>query len=216
MAIGRKTGGRVKGISKNKPKSIKLPDTDENRALVLMAPTAEIRSPKAVMLSAMMKFERMSDVLMAKAERMTLAKTPSEDIAKVVAEAHKFTFAAVSCAEKVSPYVHARLIAVQGEAAADKPAYVIRAPSVMEDSSAWQASVGAAVMDMEAQSASVVRQNEVAATQIAETPQTAPQPAAVALVADPKTNRITIMPPGPRVVQPVGTQEWLDSIKKVG
>jgi hypothetical protein len=213
MAPGRKTGGRIAGVSKNKPKPLKLPDTEANRALIAMAPTAEFRSPKAVMLSAMMKFERMSDVLMAKAERMTGEQQPYEDIKQVVAEAHKFTFAAVNCADRVAPYIHARLIAVQGEAAADKPAFVIRAPAVMSDSSAWQAAVGAAVVDMEAQSGSVVRQNEVAATQVAPEPKATPAPSPVVLANDPKTNRITVMPPGPRVVQPTGTAEWLARVE---
>jgi hypothetical protein len=211
MANGRKTGGRRKGVP-NKPKLIVSPEQlARDRAIALMTPD-EIRTPKAVMLSAMMKFERMSDVLMAKAERMTGDKKPYEAIKQVVAEAHKFTFAAVNCADRVAPYIHARLIAVQSEDKPDRPAFVVRAPAVMTDSSAWQAAVGAAVMDMEAQSSPVVRQNEVAATQVAPAPQASPTPAPVVLAPDPKTNRITAMPPGTVILKPSGTTEWLDSV----
>ena len=109
-----------------------------------------------------------------------------------------------------------RAIAVL-DATDGKMPFVVRAPAVMADSSAWQAVVGAAVIDMEAQNSPVVRSNEVAATLPAQTGQQAPQTAPVALMNDPKTNRITVMPHGPRVVQPVGSAEWLASIqKKVG
>src|ERR1700678_2418688 len=109
MAIGRKTGGKVKGVSKHGPKPIKLPDTAENRQLVLMAPTAEIRTPKAVMLDAMIFLDRMARDSFEKQDYVP---------------ALKYMQASVQVAERVAPYVHARLlIAVQGEAAADKPAY---------------------------------------------------------------------------------------------
>jgi hypothetical protein len=218
MAPGRKTGGRITGISKNKPKPIRLPDTEENRALALMAPTAEVRTPKAVMLSAMLKFERMSDVLMGKAQRMTQTRADPGGIAKIVAEAHKFTIAAVQCAEKVAPYIHARLLSVESRGdMADKAPFVIRAPAVMEDSSAWQAAVGAAVIDMEAASVPSGGQPEVLAhpaQQQAAPPQNAPADVPVVLVPDPKTSRITVMPPGPRVVQPFGNAEWLDRVEQ--
>jgi hypothetical protein len=195
-----KSGGRVRGTP-NKPKPVVLsPDEEaQNRVMTIVTPS-EVRSPKAVMLDAMMFLDRMARDHFEKQDYAT---------------ALKYMQASVQVAEKVAPYTNARLIAVQGEAAADKPAYVIRAPSVMEDSSVWQASVGAAVMDMEASAARTEVLAHPAQQQPVE-PQTAPQPAAVALVADPKTNRITVMPPGPRVVQSAGTQEWLDSIKKVG
>ena len=211
MANGRKTGGRRKGVP-NKPKLLVSPEQlAKDRAIALMTPD-EIRTPKAVMLSAMHKFERMSDVLMAKAERMTRTRAEAGGIAKVVAEAHKFTFAAVSCAEKVAPYIHARYLAIEARGEENRPAFVVRAPAVMTDSSAWQAAVGAAVMDMEAASAPVVRQNEVAATQVAQTPQAPPTPSPVVLAPDPKTNRITAMPPGTVILKPVGSEEWLDSV----
>jgi hypothetical protein len=214
-----KTGGRKKGQG-NKPKAIVLPDTDESRALIALAPTAEIRTPKAVMLSAMMKFERMSDVLMAKAERMTGDKFPYEDIKQIVAEAHKFTFAAVKCASEAAPYVHAKLLSIESRTEEKAAPFVVRAPAVMADSSAWQAAVGAAVIDMEAAQSPgnevPVRQTESGATLPAQTEQQAPQTAPVALMNDAKTNRITVMPPGPRVVQPSGTEQWLASIKKTG
>ena len=46
--------------------------------------------------------------------------------------------AAVQCAEKVAPYIHARLLAVEsrGDMTEDKAPFVIRAPMVMDDSSA--------------------------------------------------------------------------------
>jgi hypothetical protein len=67
-----------------------------------------------------------------------------------------------------------------------------------------------------AQSGPPVRQSDVAATLQAHTPQNAPATSPVRLTADQATGRVTIMPPGPRVVQPSGTQEWLDNIKKTG
>lgn len=214
-----KTGGRKKGQG-NKPKAIVLPDTDESRALIALAPTAEIRTPKAVMLSAMMKFERMSDVLMAKAERMTGDKFPYEDIKLIVAEAHKFTFAAVKCASEAAPYVHAKLLSIESRTEEKAAPFVVRAPAVMADSSAWQAAVGAAVIDMEAAQSPgdrvPVRQTEREATLAHPAQSNVPAATAVPLMNDPKTNRITVMPHGPRMVQPSGTQEWLDSIKKVG
>ncbi len=214
MAPGRKTGGRIKG-SRNKPKALFLAPTDENRALMAMAPTAEVRTPKAVMLAAMLKFERMSDVLMAKAERMTDEKSPFEEIKQVVTESHKFTLAAVACAEKAAPYVHARYLAIETRTEEKAAPFVIRAPAVAMDSSSWQATVGSEIMDMEAAQMPMARSNEVAIPE-PQTPQTAPAPSAVVLTTDPKTNKITVMPPGPRVVQPNGSQEWLESIKRVG
>jgi hypothetical protein len=95
--------------------------------------------------------------------------------------------------------------------------FVIRAPAVMADSSTWQAAVGSAVIEMEAAgNGSPVRQSDVAATLPAAQPPNAPATAPVVLRADQANGRVTIMPPGPRVVQPSGTQEWLDSIKKTG
>src|SRR5216684_6645618 len=202
MAPGRKTGGRIAGVSKNKPKPIKLQDTEENRALVILSGTTKVRSPRAVMMDAMLRLDGM-----AKRHFETKDYVP----------ALKYLQAAVMVADRLAPYCHARLLSIESRSEDKAAPFVVRAPAVMSDSSEWQAAVGAAVIDMEAAQAPVVRQNEVSATQVSQTPQSSPAPLPVTLTADPKTSRITVMPPGPRVVQPSGTQEWLDSIqKKVG
>jgi hypothetical protein len=132
----------------------------------------------------------------------------------------KYLQAAVAVADRVAPYIHARLLSVESRTEEKAAPFVVRAPAVMADSSAWQDAIGAAVIDMEAAQSPgnevPVRQTESGATLPAQAAQQAPQTAPVALMNDPKTNRITVMPPGPRVVQPNGTQAWLDSIKKVG
>lgn len=197
-----KTGGKVKG-TKNKPKPIILEPTDENRALALMAPTAEIRTPRAVMMDAMIMLDG-------------LAKKHFE--IQDYGPALKYLQAAVVVAEKVAPYTHAKLLSIESRTEEKAAPFVVRAPAVMADSSAWQAAVGAAVIDMEAAQSPSAGRTEVSAhpaQQQATEPQNAPVATAVALMNDPKTNRITVMPPGPRVVQPNGTQAWLDSIKKV-
>lgn len=199
-----KSGGRSKGTP-NKVKPIILAPTDANRALALMAPTAEVRTPKAVMLDAMLFFDQMAREYHKDGQPGLAAKS---------------MIAAVQCAEKVAPYIHARLIAMESrDDALDRPAFVIRAPAVMTNSAAWQEAVGVAVMDMEASQAPSGGQGKVLAAAAVQSPsesQPVPASTAVALAADPKTNRITVMPPGPRTVQPSGTQEWLDSVKKVG
>jgi hypothetical protein len=53
MAPNFKTGGRTKGTP-NKPRPIILASTEENRELLAMA--AVMRTPKAVMLEAMLRF----------------------------------------------------------------------------------------------------------------------------------------------------------------
>ena len=200
-----KTGGRAKGVP-NRPKPVVMsPDEEaQNRVMTIVTPS-EVRTPKAVMMDAMLFLDRM-------------AKDHFEN--RDYAPALRYLQASVQVAEKLAPYIHARLIAMQGDdGAKDKPSFVVRAPAVMPDSSAWQAAVGAAVAEIDAQSgqnATPMRSNEVAAVQVPHEPKPAPVASAVALAADPKTNRITVMPPGPRIVQPVGTQAWLDSIKKVG
>jgi hypothetical protein len=70
-------------------------------------------------------------------------------------EGHKFTIAAVQCAEKVAPYVHARLLAVEsrGDMTQDKAPYVVRVPAVLADSTAWQAAVGPALGEAAASTA---------------------------------------------------------------
>jgi hypothetical protein len=152
-----------------------------------------MRTPKAVMLDAMLRFESIGLSLLAKAERLAETEASASQIAMLATEGHKFMIAAVQCADQVAPYVHARLIAMQGdEKDKDKPSFVVRAPAVMADSSAWQAAVGAAIIEREA-----VRSGG--------------QPAA--FVADQKSSRIsTMMPARPVVVKPTGSQEWLESV----
>jgi hypothetical protein len=208
-----KSGGRSKGTP-NKVKPITLDPTDENRALALMAPTAKVRTPKSVMLSAMVHFEELALGLIGQA-KLKMSEDP-ELAADLGTQGHKYMVAAVQCAEKVAPYIHARLIAMEsGERAADRPAFVIRAPAVMVDSSAWQTAVGAAVVDMEA-SAPRAEASAVSAPQPQSDPPPAPASLPMVLTTDPKTSRITVMPPEARTVQPSGTAEWLDSIKKAG
>ena len=205
-----KSGGKTRG-SRNKPKPIVLEPTDENRALVLMAPTADIKTPKAVMLSKMMMFDRLSDMMMDQAGRLT-----GVDKEEAIMASYKFAMAAVSCAKEAAPYIHARLIAMESrEGAEERVPYVVRAPAVMVDSAAWQAAVGAAVLDIEAAQVPSGGQPAVSGVSTASTASDRPiEPvsAPVALVADQKTGRVTVMPPGPRVVQPAGTVEWLERV----
>lgn len=199
-----KTGGRGKNVP-NKPPMLKLPDTEENRALVLAAPTTPVLTPKMVMAEAMKRYYDMAHGFQRDNNQ---------------AEENKAWGACVAVAKELAPFVHARYLAVESRTEDKATPFVVRAPAVMADSSAWQAAVGAAVIDMEAAQSPgngvPVRQTEVAATLPAQAEQQAPQTAPVALMNDPKTNRITVMPPGPRVVQPSGTAEWLESVKKVG
>jgi hypothetical protein len=108
-----------------------------------------------------------------------------------------------------------RAIAVMDGTGGVGTPFVLRAPMVLEDSMAWQAAVGAAVIDMEASPAASGGRPEVLPVALPHPAQ--PQPSApgalpVALTPDQKTGRITVMPPGPRVVQPAGSAEWLDSV----
>jgi hypothetical protein len=197
-----KTGGRRKG-SANRPKPVVLsPDeAAQSRALTIVT---EIPTPKSVMMNAMIMLDG-------------LAKKHFE--IQDYGPALKYLQAAVAVADRVAPYIHARLLSVESRSEEKAAPFVVRAPAVMADSSAWQAAVGAAVIDMEATQSPSAGRTEVSAhpaQQQAPEPQNAPPATAVALMNDPKTNRITVMPPGPRVVQPNGTQAWLDSIKKVG
>jgi hypothetical protein len=199
-----KTGGRVKGQILG-PKPIKLADTPENRALMLLAPTAEVRTPRAVMMDAMLMLDG-------------LAKKHFE--IQDYGPSLKYLQAAVAVADRVAPYIHARLLSVESRTEEKAAPFVVRAPAVMADSSAWQAAVGAAVIDMDAAQSPSAGRTEVSvhpAQQQAPEPQNAPPTAPVPLMNDPKTNRITVMRPGPRMVQPSGTEQWLASIqKKVG
>jgi hypothetical protein len=218
MAPGYKTGGRVRGVSTNKPKPIILEPTTENRELVAVAHL--VRTPKAVILDAMMRFETLGLGFLARADRLMKSRAATEKVAEAAQEGHKFIVAAVECATKAAPYVHARLLSVEsrGDMTADRAPFVIRAPAVMEDSSAWQAAVGAAVVDMEAAQVPSGASTEVLAhpaqSQAIPAPQAAPEPSPVVLVPDPKTSRITVMPPGPRVVRPEGTDAWLDRVEQ--
>ena len=126
--------------------------------------------------------------------------------------------AAVQCAEKVAPYIHARLLAVEsrGDMTEDKAPFVVRVPSVMADSAAWQAAVGAALGEAVASAAPSGAQ-PVALADPRPSPLLVSDPALVAkpvpLVANQKTGRIsTMMPAAPAVMKPAGTQEWLDAI----
>ena len=199
-----KTGGRGKNVP-NKPPMLKLPDTEENRALVLAAPTTPVLTPKAVMAEAMKRYYDMAHGFQRDNNQ---------------AEENKAWGACVAVAKELAPFVHARYLAVESRSEEKTAPFVVRAPAVMADSSAWQAAVGAAVIDMEAAQSPgnvvPVAQTEREAALVPPAQSSAPATAPVALMNDPKTNRITVMPPGPKVVQPNGTQAWLDSIKKVG
>jgi hypothetical protein len=209
MAPGFKTGGRTKGTP-NKPRPIILASTGENRELLAMA--AVMRTPKAVMLDAMLRFESIGLSLLAKAERLAETKASASQIAMLATEGHKFMIAAVQCADKVAPYIHARLLAVEsrGDMTEDKAPYVIRAPMVMDDSSAWQAAVGAALGEAVASTAPSGAQAAPLAPPV---PDSALVAKPVSLVADLKTGGIsTIMPAAQVTVRPTRTQEWLDAV----
>lgn len=126
------------------------------------------------------------------------------------------TYAAVAdlAADFESPRFRA-IAVLEGTGGVGRAPFVVRVPIVMADSTAWQAAVGAAIIEGEVvQTASggiVEALPHPAAPQPTE-PEAPPVPAPVALAADPKTGRITAMPPGPRVVQPSGTTEWLAAV----
>jgi hypothetical protein len=225
-----KTGGKRIG-SKNKPKPIILAPTDENRQLALMAPTLakEVRTPKFVMLSAMMRFDDLSKELMAKAKRMAKSSRPLAEIREVMAESYRFTIAAVQCAEKVAPYVHPRLLAIESRGDNVDPLvpFVLRAPSVVEDSAKWQEMVSQQGVVLDKAEREAVREAENNAPRASgDRMEGMPHPAMpsgsagsgapasepVVLVADPKTSRI--MPAGPVVVRPAGAEEWLEAVAR--
>jgi hypothetical protein len=200
MAPGRKTGGRVRGISKNKPKPLILDDTPENRALVIAAPTANVLTPKTAMMAAMQYYYDMAQDMM---------RAQSQD------GTNKAWGSCLAVAKELAPYIHSRLLAVESRTENQQSPYVVRVPSVMADSTAWQAAVGAVVVEMEPAQAATNGPTEAlphpAISQPAE-PLPPPVPAPVALVADQATGRITMMPPGPKVVQPEGSSEWLQAV----
>jgi len=220
-----KTGGRKKGVG-NKERivvpEVLPPETAESiiaetaRAMVLAS--SPVRTPKAVILDAMMRFEALGLGFLTKADRLMKRNAGTAKVAEAAQEGHRYIVAAVECATKAAPYVHARLLAVEsrGDMTQDQAPFVVRVPAVMADSTVWQAAVGSAILDMEAEPSPVVRSNEVAATLMAPNPPPAPVASPVPLMLDPKTSRITAMPPGPATVRPMGTEEWLQSIKKVG
>ena len=215
MAPGRKTGGRVRGVSNNKPK-IKLDDTDENRELVAMAQL--MRTPKAVILDAMMHFETLGRGFLAKADKMMKTRAEAEKIAAAADAGHRYIIAAVKCAAEVAPYIHAKLSPIEsrGDMTQDKAPYVVRVPAVLADSTAWQAAVGAALGEAVASTAPSGAQ-PVAFADPRPSPPPVPDPALVAkpvpLGADLKTGRIsTITPAGHATARPTGTQEWLDAV----
>ena len=224
MAKGRKTGGRKPG-SKNKERivvpEVLPPETAESmvaetaRALVLAS--APIRTPKAVMLEAMTRFEALGLGFLKTAERLQKRNAGVAKVAEAAQEGHKFIVAAVECATKAAPYVHARLLAIEsrGDMTKEQHPYVVRVPMVAADSSEWQNAVGAALLEQEAYTVQRGAAGEVLPHPGLPQPVVKPEPPApapVPLAADQNTGRITIMPPGPRVVHASGTQEWLDAV----
>lgn len=224
MAKGRKTGGRIKGVSKNKERivvpEVLPPETAESmiaetaRAMVLAS--SPVRTPKAVMLDAMMRFESLGFGFLAKADRMMKKGYATAKVAETAQEGHKFIVAAVECATKAAPYVHARLLAIEsrGDMTQDKAPYVVRVPSVMADSSAWQTAVGAAIIEGEvvqvASGGQPMALPHPAAPQPV-VPEGPPAPAPMVLGID--KGKITAMPAGPRVVQPEGSEQWLAAVQ---
>jgi hypothetical protein len=76
-----------------------------------------------------------------KADKMMKTGASHNKVAAVAQDGHKFIVAAVECATKVAPYIHARLLAVEsrGDMTEDKAPFVLRAPLVMPSSEEWQA-----------------------------------------------------------------------------
>jgi hypothetical protein len=223
MAVGRrpgtpKTGGKIKGVSKNKPKPLILDDTPENRALVLAAPTTKVLTPKIAMMAALQYYYDLAqDMMRAQNQEGT----------------NKAWSACLAVAKELAPFIHARLLAVEsrGDFTDAQVPFVLRSPFVVENSAEWQAmaSQQAAVLDKADREAVLehLRYREATSgltlpisgkSSLREQPPEAmPHPATpTPLRADQATSRITVMPPGPRVVQPSGTAEWLESIKKIG
>ena len=163
--------------------------------------TAVMRTPKAVMLDAMLRFERIGLSLLAEAERLAETKASASQIALLATEGHKFMIAAVQCAEKVAPYCvrGCSRSKSRGRHDRDKAPYVIRAPMVMDDSTTWQA----AVERREAKQWHPRRRAEPR------------QRLCRTLCLRDRSERAgstTIMPARPVVVKPTGTQEWLESV----
>ena len=141
------------------------------------------------------------------------------DVKTILEDSFKYSVAAVQCAEKAAPYTHAKLLSIESRTEEKAAPFVVRAPAVMADSSAWQAAVGAAVVDMEAGQSpgNGVPVRQTGEVTLPHPVQTNAPATAVALMNDPKTNRITVMPPGPwRVVQPSGTEAARQYSEKAG
>lgn len=219
-----KTGGKVKG-SKNRPKVEVLPPetaksiVDETaRAVVLTS--APVRTPKAVMLEAMTRFENLGLGLLMKAERLTKRNAKLETIAETAREGHKYIVAAVECATKVAPYIHARLLAVEarGDTTEDRAPFVVRVPAVAVNSSEWQMAVGVALLaqaaDEAPQSPPGHRPEAAPHPGLPRPPEPTPPPAPApaVLAADPKSGRITMMPAVAAPAKPAGTDEWLAQV----
>jgi hypothetical protein len=211
-----------------------------------------VRTPKAVMLNAMVRFENLSQTLFARAERMAKTRAAPDKIAEITHEARKCVAAAVQCAEKVAPYIHARLLAIEsrGDMTEDKAPFVVRVPTVMSSSQEWQAMVSQQGVVLDNAQREAIREAVLERWPVVQAtkqpllennaprasgdrmegmphpampsdsagsgaPASEPDPSSpVVLRADQKTSRI--MPVGPVVVKPSGSEEWLASIKKVG
>jgi hypothetical protein len=180
-----KVGGKVKG-SKHGPKPLKMADTPQNRAALVLA--TEIRTPKAVMLDAMAFFD-------------TMARQYHQG--KDYDKAAKFMASAVQVAEKVAPYIHARLIAVADNTKRETVPFVVRTPSVITDSTAWQAATGMPSIEVNAPG---VPNMPPAPMPHPAAPQA--QQTAIPEIARPST----AMPVGPATLQPAGAEEWLNNI----
>jgi hypothetical protein len=207
-----KTGGRARGTPNKpkqigvltKPRPIKL--TQQDRELIVMAQV--MRTPKAVILEAMVKFETLGKGLLAKADNLMKTRGDPKKAAELAEEGYKYIVAAVECATKVAPYIHARLLAVEsrGDMTADRPPYVLRAPTVMANGEAWQAAVGAAAIEREAVQVPSGGQPlallDPRPSLAPPTPERAQVATPMALVADQKSGRIsTMMPAGLRLVK---------------
>jgi hypothetical protein len=250
-----KTGGRSKGTP-NRPKPITLEPTNENRELVALAQV--MRTPKAVILEAMVRFETLGLGFLAKADKLMKTRAAHDKVAEIAQEGHKYIAAAVECATKAAPYVHARLLAIEsrGDMTDDRAPFVLRAPMVLASSQEWQAMVshqgaamdradradraeerwpGRPLVENNAPRASGDRMEGMPHPAMPSgSAETDVSPMPTPLRADPETGRIgpaeptptvapspRMMPVGPVVVKPSGSEEWLEAVardraKKVG
>lgn len=213
MTYGRKTGGRIKG-SRNKPKAFVIDPTAENLELLaaiaadrLAADKPETSTPKAVMLGAMHHFEDLATALMLQAKERVL--TDPQLATDLGIQAQKFLLAAVQCAEKVAPYMHAKLLSIEsrGDNAQDDLPFVVRAPAVVLESSEWERlAIGVLPPEPSVRPAVVVpgALQEEGRNQVGQMTQ---------VVHDaPPARPSTQMPPGPRVISPASTEEWLAQV----